>query len=72
MNIRPTFKDQLAIIDLDIGQSMTSETGAWTVLRYKNEYIAMINVPTHLKLVAKKSYSNVKDIIEFLLSQPEL
>jgi hypothetical protein len=62
----PTLFDKERILALEIGDDMEAECGAWKVLRYKDEYLALLNVPPKFKLVAQKSMPTPEGIIEFL------
>lgn len=62
----PTPFDKERISCLEIGDDMEAECGAWKVLRYKKEFLILLNLPPNLKIVAQKSLPTSEKVIDFL------
>ena len=62
----PTLFDKEKIFSLEIGEDMEAESGAWKVLRYKKDFVVILNLPTNIKIVAQKSLPSAEKVIEFL------
>ena len=56
-SIRPTILDTLRLEDLEIGDTMESESGNFKVLRYKKEYVLFLL--NHVKKQQMKEFISI-------------
>lgn len=56
-----TLLDKERLLDLEIGESLETESGAAKIMRYKNEYVVSINFGDF----ELKEFKNIRDIVRY-------
>lgn len=62
-DFHPTILDIARLKEMDVGEKLEGECGFWQVLRYKNEFVLFVLLPTFTDPV---SFPNVESVINFL------
>ena len=56
-----TLLDKERLLDLEIGDSLETESGAAKIFRYKNEYVVSINLGDF----ELKEFKNIRDVVRY-------